>query len=402
MRIGRLLVLLSPLPALLAQNPAFKPDKLHGRNAWVLENDRVRLSALRGGGFIGEIRFKSPDARKSINPMRVPHYQTIDPYEYDQARHAAIYGSDTQRRLMAGYMGHFLCFPHFGPPSSEHEIKAEYNNHGEAILVEWKQDSVNVRADDVTFRYHADLPQTQYRVEREIVLPAGESVFYVQEWVENLVTYDRPINWVQHVTFGPPFVEPGRNYLDAPVVRVDLGQRRQGGGEAGWPTATAGGSQIDLRQFTSQPHTGRYHALLLDTSRKVGYFTSYHTGYPVLIGYLFPTAMNPWIGDWQENQRATNLPWAGKAVARGMEVGTTPFAEGLRRSVERSRLFDVPTYRWIGGRQRMHNWYAIFLAEIPAGFRGVADVRKEASRIVIEERGTGRLITVTSGRPLPE
>jgi hypothetical protein len=43
----------------------------------VLDNAH-RICLLRGGGHIAEIRFLSGDPKKSVNPMRVPHYQTIE------------------------------------------------------------------------------------------------------------------------------------------------------------------------------------------------------------------------------------------------------------------------------------------------------------------------------------
>ncbi len=42
----------------------FHTEKLHGREAYVLENGVLRLAALRGGGHLAEIRFVSPDPRK--------------------------------------------------------------------------------------------------------------------------------------------------------------------------------------------------------------------------------------------------------------------------------------------------------------------------------------------------
>ena len=65
------------------QMASFHEGLLHGRRALFLENDQMRIGTLPGGGFIGEVRFKSSDPKKSINLMRVPHYQTIDPNTYD-------------------------------------------------------------------------------------------------------------------------------------------------------------------------------------------------------------------------------------------------------------------------------------------------------------------------------
>jgi hypothetical protein len=57
----------------------------------------------------------------------------------------------------------------------------------------------------------------------------------------------------------------------------------------------------------------------------------------------------------------------------------------------------VPTYRWIGGKQRLETSFVIFLAEIPTGFAGVANVTSESGRILIEERGSSKKIIAPSG-----
>ena len=388
--------------AAFAQAPGFHHDTFRGRQAYVLENGVIRVSLLRGGGHLAEIRFLHPDARKAVNPMRVPHYPTIEPYQYEPSRHDALYGDGPHRWLSSGYMGHLLCFPAFGAPSSEDEVRNQLGNHGEAPIVEWKLGKVDTGPRAVTLRYAAELARTGFRVERAVTLGAGESVIRVEEWVENLASYDRPINWVQHATFGPPFAEPGKNFLDVSATRGEVGAGRAnnsltGGSPIRWPEGTArDGSRVSLRPFQPLARAGTYYALQLDPSRPISYFTLYHAEYPVLIGYLFPTAEHPWIGDWQENRSNTTRPWNGEAVARGLEFGTTPFPEGLRKSVERGALYGVPTYRWIGGRQRLKTTFTIFLAEIPAGFAGVADVRAQNGSIVIHEQGSGRVIPLAA------
>ncbi len=377
---------------LSGQTASFHEDTFHGRRAFVLENDRMRVSTLPGGGFIGEIRFKSADPKMSVNPMRVPHYQTIDPYTYDVAKHGSIYGTDMQRRLMSGYMGQFLCFPHFGA-SSRAELANDYGQHGEALAVEWKQQKVETRKDGVTLWYAADLPKTQYRVERAITLPSDETVGYVEESVENLTLFDRPMQWVQHITFGPPFLELNKTYVDASVAKAVV-RSNQEYAEASWPEMKdSTGKAVDLRVFSGS--TGTW---LLDRSRPKVYFTIYNSDYPVLLGYIFPSAQNPWILDWQENQRAKQIPWDGKVIARAICIGDSP-AQGLRGAIERGSILGVPIYSWIQARQRRTETYVFFLAEIPLGYKGVADVRTEEGRIVIVERETGKTISIKSARP---
>jgi hypothetical protein len=198
---------------------------------------------------------------------------------------------------------------------------------------------------------------------------------------------------MQHATFGPPFIEPGKTMFDVSATRGLVGGGRPGGAslkpqsEVKWPQGTASnGAPADLRPFQPQPGAGTYYALLLDPARVWQFFSMYHTGYPILIGYAFPSAGNPWIADWQENKSNRNLPWSGQVIARGIEWGSSPFAEGLRRSVERGSLFGVPAYRWIGGRERLETEFVVFVVEIPDGFRGVSDVRMEQGAPVIVSR----------------
>jgi hypothetical protein len=367
----------------------FKEEKLYGRNAYVLDNGVFRIAVLRGGGHIAEVRLVSKDPLVNINPMRVPHYPTIEPYEYEPSKHDAIYGSDPHRWLSSGYMGHLLCFPFYGAPSAE-EAKAGLGNHGEAPIVEWRILSVDRASDgSIRLRYGADLPKTQFRVERVVTLHPGDQFAHVEEWVENLTPYDRPINWMQHATFGPPFVEPGKTFLDVSATRgLTAGGRPQSASlrpdnEVNWPNGTAwDGAATDLRAFQSRPNAGTYCALLLDPKRPRQFFTMYHSGHRIAIGYFFPSAGGPWIADWQENNSNRNLPWNGQVVARGIEWGTSPFAEGLRRSVERGKLFETPSFRWIGGRERLKTEFRVFVIQVPEGFQGVRDVVVENGALV--------------------
>lgn len=59
----------------------------------------------------------------------------------------------------------------------------------------------------------------------------------------------------------------------------------------------------------------------------------------------------------------------------------------------------MPIYRWIGAGERLQRSHAIFLAKILDAYRGVADVRTGNGRIVIEERETGKTISIPSSPP---
>ncbi len=399
-----ILGVLSGPRAAKAQDPAFSEDRFHGRQAYILENAKMRVAALRGAGHIAEIRLKSDDPKKSVNPLLIHHFQTIDPGDYDPAKHDAIYGGRDDRLLQAGYMGHLLNFPTFGAPSKR-EAENGLGGHGEALTVEWRKNNVEADESKVRLWYSAYLPKTQYKVGRKLTLPRDETVLYVEEWVESQTDFGRPAHWVQHVTFGPPFVAPGRNVLDISAVRgevrgpVDAGNSLKPG-PIEWPDGTSHeGKQVSLREMQTRPHAGTYYGLLMDPAREESYLTAYNKDLRVLIGYIWRTEDFPWIGDWQENERNDVVPWNGKVIARGLEFGTTPFGGPMKGVVEEGELYGVLQYRWIEGGQRLTARYLAFVTEIPDGYRGVANVESKEGEIRITERETRKTISLKSERP---
>ena len=359
-----LAVILSGAAVASAQTPTVREEaNIHGRPGWVLENGAIRVGLLRGGGHIAEVRMISTNPRLSLNPMFVPSAD--------------------------GYMGHLVCFPHYGPASPEERAQG-LRGHGEAGSVGWQQTRPpQADAQGITFYYGADLPKTQYRIERAVTLKAGETAVHIEEWIENLAPYDRPYNRNQHATFGAPFVTRGRNMLDMSGTRGMTDPQRTAGGKWSegqlfrWPGAPrSDGIELSLRDFHAIPGGQAYTPALTDRSRPQSWFTLYNADYPLLIGYMFPADDHPWIVDWQNQPQADTA--AG--TARGIEFGTSPFDEGLRKSVERAQLLGVPTYKFIGARQRLSTTFTIFMREIPVGFIGVRDVRLVDGKVVVEGR----------------
>jgi hypothetical protein len=341
------------------------------QRGWVVQSSAIRVTLLRQGGHIAEIRLIGEGSASSINPLFTP--------------------------TGTGYSGHLVCFPHYGPASAD-ERQEGLGGHGEAGSVEWRETRpAVVTADALTFFYGAELPKTQYAIERAVTVRAGEPSVRVEEWVENRAAYDRPYNWNQHATFGAPFVAPDANVLDLSGAVALTDPRRTGGGqwspaaEFRWPEAPrADGGSVSLRPFRARPEGQVYTPVRTASPPALAWFTLYNLDQRLLVGYLFSAADHPWIVDWQ------NRPEAGTPTrtARGIQFGTSPFDEGLRQSVERGRLFDTPTYRWIGVRPRLSTTFQIFLTEVPPAFGGVEDVRTTGDGIAVRERGTGRVLTV--------
>lgn len=373
-------------------------SKVNGREAVSLENMLIRVSMLTGGGYLGELRLKSSDPMKGINPMRTPHYRTIDPQDYNPLKHDTLYGTGSDRKVMAGYAGHFLCFPYVGGMNSGFERELGYAAHGEAAVVEWDIERLEAGNGKATIVSSAYLPLSSYRVRRTLSLLDGQPVVLVEEEVENLEGFDRPYQWVQHITFGDPFIESGKTFADAPVSRIAKSADKDDPGNSHivkWPMAKqTNGDLINAGAFNLDPGEGYYQAWLLDEGRSHSWFTVYNTDLKILVGYVLSKDWNPWVGDWRENGSKKHVPWDGEAVAWGLLAGTSPFTMGVKKSIDRGPVFGTPTYRWIGAHQKEKQAYLMFIIEIGNSFKGVESLLLEEGAIKLIERGTGKKIDI--------
>jgi hypothetical protein len=319
-----------------------------GRRAAAIENDRLRVTVLEGGGHIAEIL----DKRTAISPLWIPDWDTIEPADYDPQRHPQ-YGGGADASLLAGITGHNLCLDIFGGPSAE-ERAAGLPAHGETSRARF---TVDAQRDRLTME--AVLPNAQLRVSREIVLHDDE--VRVRETVENLATTDRPVGWTEHVTLGPPFLEKGETQLVISADRSIVYPATFGpadylepGGEFAWPHAPhAGGGTVDMRRYTAARVSSAYTAHRMNPAKDVASFTAFSPKHQLIFGYSWRRADFPWLGMWEENHSRTAPPWNGRALTCGLEFGVSPFPESRRQMVERGPLFGTPTFRWIPARARV-------------------------------------------------
>lgn len=337
------------------------PHQYRGRRAAVIEDDDVRVTVLEEGGHIAEIL----DKRSGVNPLWTPPWRSIEPSAFAGA-HDAEYGTAVDAKLLAGIMGHNLCVDTFGGPSDE-EAAAGLTPHGEASIARYELD-VTGR----TIAMGAELPLAGLRVERQIEL-AGRAL-KIRERIDNLTACDRPIGWTQHVTLGPPFLEKGRTEFRASATRSKVFEHAFGtadylapGAVFDWPLAPrADGGVADLRQFTSAAASNAYTAHLMDTSIDDAFFVAFSPGLRLAFGYVWTRQDFPWLGIWEENHSRSHAPWNGATLTRGMEFGASPMPESRRRMIDRGRLFDVPTYRWIPAKSGVEVEYWAILRDAEA------------------------------------
>ncbi len=197
----------------------------------------------------------------------------------------------------------------------------------------------------------------------------------VRETVENLSPIDRPVGWTQHVTLGPPFLRAAHDRV--PRVRRGVPRSsgavrsvrlppararsssgrcapRAGGGDGGSPRLHR---RSPLERLYGAPHArGIEHA----------FFVAFSPRARLAFGYIWRRADFPWLGIWEENASRPQPPWNGQTLTRGMEFGVSPFPETRREMIERRRLFEVPTFRWIPAASRVSVEYWILASAAEA------------------------------------
>lgn len=344
---------------------------LDERSGYRIHANWGHVAVLEGGGHLCELGLNSvPD----VNPLWRPQWTTMDPQLYSAAKHHRTYGRAPDGKLLAGIAGHSLSFDHFGPPSAE-ETAAGLTTHGEAPCTRWTR--LKAR-DGSALHYGCTLREAQIEFERTISLDPAHPIIYCEERARNLSPYDRPISWNEHVTFGPPFLEPGTTLFDMPATRARVcasgySERNflKPDAEFTWPQAPRkGGGHSDLR-VSSEGRFGHYTAQLLDRSLDLAFISACNPATGLLVVYAFSRADFPWVGNWEERNNREAAPWSGRTVCRGIEFSTTPFAIPRRETIDQGRLFGESTYRWLAAKSAISVRFMILLWKVPADFGGV-------------------------------
>ena len=374
------------LPA-LAQSAGdhFRQDDFQGRPALVVSNDLLELTILNTSGAFARLLL-TDDADK-INPM------------WDHIRMAR-----ERNRPMWGltYVGHFICVDGFGPPSDEEE-KAGLPQHGEARDLAWTTESAVKKGKIAELVQAVHLPRVQEMLRRTIRLVDGENVVYVHSTLENLLTFDRPINWAEHGTIGSPFFEPG-TVVDLSATRAmtrpdqmdrdNLGHRVPPSKEFTWPHAPKrGGGTIDLRLAPESSGTMDRYGFLIDPEREFGYVTALNPKRRLLLGYVFPRSDYPWLQIWEY------LPPKGMMI-RGLEFGSQAFDWPRRKVITMNKLFDTMLYRWLPARSTIEARYLMFWTRPPEGFQGVDDIQLRDGQLYIRDDRSGQTLALKASQGL--
>jgi hypothetical protein len=374
--------------------------KFEGLPALQLDSGKVMLQVLPRGSSIVSVVLS--DESSKLNPLWNP---------------TALLRAAGREAQATGGGGHFVCVDGFGQPSVE-ERAAGFPGHGEAHTMQMEV----LPSDPNSISLRATLPIMQEVFTRTFNAVAGENIIYVDSVLENLLGFDRPVNWAEHATIDSPFLDSGKTtiYLSGTRSRVrpyaeataraaanpaPAGGGGRGGNNTGvrrlvsnadftWPMAPGlDGSKIDMHAAPENPHYLDHAATLLDPSRKFEYVVAINSERKLIFGYLFRREDYPWLQHWGNYSGVNQL-------VRGMEFGTQPYDISHRDVITNGPMFDTPTIRWMGAKSRLESHFLLFYAHAPEGMKQVNDVRLENGSLVIEDKAAGKTLKLAASRGL--
>ena len=319
------------------------PFSFHGRRAAAIENETLRVTVLEEGGHIAEVFHK----QSGVSPLWVPQWTPIEPSAFDPSTHHE-FGSGADGKLLAGIMGHNLCLDIFGGPSEGKPRPAS------PLMARRRWRAMKLRriaaTADLTMR--ADLPLAGLRVARQIAL-AGErcaSASASKTFRPRIERLDGPS------TSRSP--RPSSAREDAVSVERDAVEGVRGSvrvrglpGARGRVRLAVGAAR---RRHDGQSHDVHRRALVERVHRTsdgpVGrgcVLRRVHAGVSARVRLCVDAGGFSVDGHLGRKPQPPTAALERPRGDRGMEFGVSPFPESRRQMIDRGRLFDVPTYRWI-------------------------------------------------------
>ena len=90
-------------------------------------------------------------------------------------------------------MGHLVCFPHYGPARRKNARRDSRTRRSRVRRMAADAADPDRCARRLTFFYGADLPKTQYKIERAVTLRPGETSCTSRSGLRISPAYDRPV-----------------------------------------------------------------------------------------------------------------------------------------------------------------------------------------------------------------
>lgn len=344
---------------------------VHGQPSWPLRSSHVHAYLTKLGGHLGPVSFRVD--HRTVSPLSIAPWA-----EEPLARSTPA--------VLRALRGDFFCAP-FGGNATAWRGE-QHPPHGETANATWRLAAIERTDERVTLQAKLDLRARRGRVEKNIMLPEGRPVIYQR----HVLAGSRGPMCVGHhamVKFpdlpGSGIVSTSR-FLRGQVTPVALELPEKRGYSALKTGASfrtlervplAGGGFTDLTHF---PARRGYDDLVMLTADPELTFAWNAVTFPVQ-RYVFFALRDPRVLRqtmlWISNGGRHYPPWNGRHTAvMGIEDTTSYFDFGLAESAKPNPVSrrGLPTTLTLQPRKPTAINYIIGVAQIPAGFKRVADI----------------------------
>ena len=286
-----------------------------GMKTLVLENELIRLVALVDkGSDVIELTYKP----KNLDIL----WHSPPGYRLPSGADGLLATSETG--FMDCYGGGWQdALPTIGSgPTDLHGAK--FGLHGETALLPW---NARVQEDDESARAFLSVTGMRYPyvLEKEMVLAKGENKITITEKLTNTSRQKLEFYWIQHPSFGEPFLAPGC-VLELPpgskaVNIASINSRgRVAGGEFDWPEVEAKeGGPLNLGIIPSK-------SLIAEETTfmrvKQGWYTLTSPATGLRFRFEWDVSTFPWVWFWQ-NYGIPDYPYYGEAWNVAVEPATS-------------------------------------------------------------------------------
>ncbi|MEM2906383.1 MAG: DUF4432 family protein [Candidatus Bathyarchaeia archaeon] len=288
-----------------------------GMRTLILENENLRVVCLLDkGSDIMEIVYKPLDVdfmwQNEAATWRNPsaYVPTIGT---SQASFLDLYGGGWQD-----------CLPNPGGRFRG----AEWGLHGESPLLPWDCVIEEKGGDEAVARLSVELVRYPFRVDKWMSIRRGEKSFTIRERLTNLSPVDLEFHWLQHATYGEPFLSPecridaGAGEVIVPPGEVSPAKRLMPDQRAAWPRVKgAHGEEVNLQEVPAR--TRRLEDFCVLTAFHEGWYTVTNQALKLGFGLAFDKAMFKHVWYWQSLGGGMNYPWWGRTWNIGLEPSTT-------------------------------------------------------------------------------
>ncbi|HXQ92756.1 MAG TPA: DUF4432 family protein [Nitrososphaerales archaeon] len=288
-----------------------------GMRTLILENRLIRVVYLLDkGADIIELKYKPLDLDLMWHspPGYVNPKEYVQPIATSESSFNDLYGGGWQDAV-----------PVIGNGPQEHR-GARYGTHGESPVMHWECAIEQEEGDTVSAIMSVEGIRYPFRLEKTVKINKDEAKLTIKEKLSNKSPQTLEFFWLQHPSFGEPFLRPGNRIDLPPGSSVDNLEEinpygRIAGGKSLWPIAKSrNGSEIDLSEIPSREIVAEETAFI---NVKEGWYSLTNPKLDLSFKLEWDVSIFRWIWFWQ-NYNLPDYPYYGSAWNIAIEPATSP------------------------------------------------------------------------------